>query len=187
MAEAINTLPGEIWKPVVGWEGLYEVSSFGRVYCLPRVVNSAFGAKARKSGKLMSCRPNRQTGYNEAALSAPGRKRRTSAHVLVCEAFIGPRPSDDHQVAHWDGVRTNNHVDNLRWATRKENAQDRNRHGTAPIGENAPNGKLTEAEVLAIRSEYRPIYGILKRIANKYNITSTQVLHIVHRRQWTHI
>lgn len=45
-------------------------------------------------------------------------------HRLVCEAFHGPKPTPKHEVAHWDGDKTNNTAPNLRWATHKENCQD---------------------------------------------------------------
>jgi hypothetical protein len=77
--------------------------------------------------------------------------RRTNVgfHVLVCEAFHGPRPSPDHEVAHCDGNRANNRSSNVRWATPKENAADRSLHGTQS-GSNHPAAKLLVADVLAI-------------------------------------
>ena len=108
-------------------------------------------------------------------------------HRLVCEAFHGAPPKGRNHVAHWDGVRDNNNVENLRWASPKENAEDRMRHGTAPIGEQGPNGKLTDAIVLEIRRRYQPGYGQLARLAREFGVTRTQILHIVKRRQWTHI
>lgn len=187
MADAINNDSAEIWKPVPGWEDFYEVSSLGRVMRLPRFVTTKNGALALKPRNFLTCPVNNRSGYPEVLLCDSGRKRRANVHSLVCEAFHGPKPTTIHQVAHNDGTRTNNRSDNLRWATPKENAFDRNSHGTAPIGEGAGNAKLTEHEVLAIRSEYQPGYGSLAKLGRKYRVTSTQILHIVRRRQWTHI
>jgi hypothetical protein len=72
-------------------------------------------------------------------------------HTLICEAFHGPRPSPAHEVAHNDGVKVHNHASNLRWATPKENAADRSKHGTQQSGSNHPFAKLLDEDVPVIR------------------------------------
>jgi hypothetical protein len=66
-------------------------------------------------------------------------------HHLVLEAFVGPRPAG-HEAAHGDGDKTNNALANLRWATPKENAADRYRHGTVLFGTRHPLGRKTSCE-----------------------------------------
>ncbi len=185
MADGVDSLPGEIWKPVPGYEKEYRVSSLGRVMSVDKWVNSKNGSLALRRAILLVPSVVKRTGYSSISLHRNGASRTTNVHRVVCEAFHGTMPG--WQVAHNDGCRTNNAAANLRWATAKENAADRNRHGTAPIGEGAGNSKLREADVLAIRREYTGEWGELKRIALKFGVTSTQILHIVKRRQWTHI
>lgn len=87
---------------------------------------------------------------------AVGLFRQTPVHRLVALAFLGPAPSPKHQVAHGDGVRTHNHVDNLRWATGTENQHDRVAHGTLAVGEDVHCAKLTAEQVRYIRARCKP-------------------------------
>lgn len=104
----------EIWKPVVGFEGKYEVSNRGRVK-----------SYVRKKGELL--KPGfSSTGYLTVAL---GRGNSRTLHSLVAEAFIGTRP-EGYEVLHADGTRTNNCVSNLSYGTRADNIQDSIKHGT---------------------------------------------------------
>lgn len=104
------------------------------------------GINGRSIGRLIPGSIN-NVGYI-ATIVQRGSVRKTNVpfHVLVCEAFHGPRPSSAHQVAHNDGSRINNTANNLRWATAKENASDRSRHGTQS-GSNHPFAKLLDDDL----------------------------------------
>lgn len=117
----------ERWLPVVGYEGLYEVSDRGQVKSLERSVRCREGIRLVRERIL---KPNTQrTGYRTVLLSVEGRKKTRSIHQLVLEAFVGPRPA--RMVAcHNDGVPDNNHLANLRWDTQSNNLFDAVRHGT---------------------------------------------------------
>lgn len=177
----------EEWRPVPGHEGRYEVSSEGRVRSVSRLVNSKNGSKAKKRGRILRPCKSARTGYLAVTLSTENRRTTHNVHRLVCEAFHGAPPIRSAQVAHGDGVRTNNRADNLRWTTAKGNAADRNEHGTAPIGEGAGNHKITESDVLAIRRAFTGKRGDLSWLGRKFGITKQQVRNIVQRKQWTHI
>jgi len=84
-------------------------------------------------------------------------------------------------------MKTNNLPSNLRWATAKENAEDRELHGTDPKGSRAGNSRLTEEDVLRIRAKYRKRYGALTDLGREYGVTNACIWNIVHRKQWTHI
>lgn len=120
----------ERWLPVVGWEGLYEVSDQGRVRSLPREVNNRWGTTCRRSGRLLAP-VARKDGYLHVTLYDSGKQRHRPIHVLVLEAFVGPRP-DGHVACHWDGDRRNASLGNLRWDTPAANSADMIRHGTVP-------------------------------------------------------
>lgn len=123
----------EVWKPIRGFEGVYEVSNTGKVRSLDRVITSKTGWNAFKKGVDLKPLDNGH-GYKTVTLWKNGRMTQRYIHRLVAQEFIGPSPSELHQVAHWDGVRGNNRVENLRWSTSMENAQDKKRHGTSGIG-----------------------------------------------------
>lgn len=118
----------EQWKPVPGFEGLYEVSDHGNVRSLDRMTTGPSGTIRRRRGRLL--RVNYSSNYPMIALSKNGKPSAHSIHRLVAAAFLGiPPNADELHVCHWDGDRTNNHVSNLRWDTPTGNFEDMKRHG----------------------------------------------------------
>ena len=108
----------EIWKPVVGFEGSYEVSNFGRVRSLARVIRLSNGRlKPIKETVLL---PHLCKGYYAVRLWSKGKSHFKTIHRLVAQAFI-PNPEGKPQIDHIDTNTLNNNVDNLRWATGQEN------------------------------------------------------------------
>lgn len=176
----------EVWRDVVGYEGLYQVSSEGRLRSIPRLVNSKNNSFALKQGKVLDGYVDPK-GYTQAHLYRDGRCRTTSLHIVVCEAFHGPKPTDEHQVAHGNGRPSDNAASNLRWATPKENSADRLIHGTDGRGEKAPSGKLTAAQVTEIRRDHGGFYGEGMRLARKFGVTNAQITNIIKNRQWMHM
>lgn len=188
MAEQPDTLPSEEWRAVVGYEGLYEVSSCGRVRRLMEFLPSADDPTLYKPSRYRIISAYRgPNGYPQARLSKAAKAKTCLVHRLVCEAFHGPAPKGQSHVAHWDGDRANNRAENLRWASPRENAEDRNRHGTAPVGDCAPNRRLTSDAVIEMRRLYKGRHGDLARLSRQFGVTPTQVLHVVKRKHWTHI
>lgn len=122
----------EEWRPVFGYEGLYEVSDLGRVRSLPREVdNSGLGPGRKYTYPGKTLKPSRmKIGYQSVTLSYKGQKKPSYVHRLVCEAFQGPPRDGKTQVCHYDGDRHNNSNSNLRWDSPKGNMQDAKRHGT---------------------------------------------------------
>jgi hypothetical protein len=114
----------ERWLPVPGYETAYEVSDHGRVRSLDRRVPSGQGKTRIARGRIL--RPSLVHGHPAVSL---GRVRKEYVHALVLQAFVGPAP-DGMECCHGDGVRTNNHLSNLRWGTRLSNNLDAIRHGT---------------------------------------------------------
>lgn len=140
-----------IWKPVLGWDGFYEVSDAGRLRSVDRVSVTSAGPRLYR-GKLLANTPNKD-GYIVHRLSCPSRQEYIYAHAAVLSAFIGP-PPDGHEVCHNNGDRADNRLLNLRYGTRSENALDRHLHGTfdcVPTGSKCASAKLTETDVVWIR------------------------------------
>lgn len=119
----------------------------------------------------------------------PGRKWRL-IHHLVLEAFVGPRPTG-FQCCHNDGDPTNNHLENLRWDTAKNNMKDRDRHGRTRRGEMHCDAKLTETQVREIRRAHTPHKkkgpGTPAMLAKQHGVNVGTIQAIVYRRTWKHI
>jgi hypothetical protein len=117
----------EIWKDIKGYEGLYQVSTFGRVKALSRTIVDSMGRHMCREERILCPRISSQTGYPAVNLSKDSEARTHNIHRLVAEAFI-PNPSDLPCINHKDESRDNNHVENLEWCTYLYN----NTYGTAP-------------------------------------------------------
>jgi hypothetical protein len=121
----------ETWKPVVGFENSYEVSTSGRVRSL-------------RAGKLMA--PQKLTnGYMGIHLAfGDGRRRVTTVHRLVAEAFI-PNPSELKEVNHVDFDKSNNVVANLEWASRGQNSKHNYANGRVDLSKLQRKVKAVDA------------------------------------------
>lgn len=132
----------EVWRPVVGFEGAYEVSNCGGMRALDRVIRTSNGRTWLYPGQPIKPWPHVRAGHR--LVNVCGRTR--YLHTLVLEAFIGPRP-DGMIGLHADDRPWNNHVSNLRWGTSADNAQDciRNGHNHYMQRETCPRGHVLVA------------------------------------------
>ena len=177
----------EIWVSVKGCEGLYEVSNFGNLRGLPRKVTQRNGHPYFVTGKDLKGSISPVTGYRVVSISDGETKKTKSVHRLVAMAFI-PNPFDKPEVNHIDGNKQNNRVDKLEWVTSSENQTHAHEIGLQPeiFGESHPNSKLTEADVLKIREDYKN--GKLQReIAEEFGICRQNVSDIVNFKLWKRV
>lgn len=177
----------EKWVPVVGFVG-YEVSDLGNVRSY-RPRNGRGGLTATPH----SLKQNKdKDGYSILTLrSEDGRDRTQKVHRLVLEAFIGPCP-EHMQACHNNGDPSDNKLENLRWDSVSENAQDRSNHGrfvcNYPRKRGSAHGssKLTEDQVLSIRAMYALDYSKAE-IARRFNLSAPHVRQVVERHTWKHV
>lgn len=164
-----------IWKPVKGFEGLYELSETGIVRSLQRKVQQ--GTRTIKPQQLKPRINN--CGYLNVRLSKEGRKVIKYLHVLLAEAFI-PNPDYKKEVNHKDGNKLNNDLDNLEWMTHAENVQHAYDKGliilkTKPVIDTCTGKIFISVKVAAI--VYNIKYGTLRNYLSgniKNNKTSLQ-------------
>ena len=176
-----NELMNEVWHPVVGYEGLYEVSNQGRVRSVDRWITYRNGDKHLHKGRLLSVYTNRG-GYLAVKLYKDNKMANWMVHTLVAYAFLGPRPKD-MQVRHGVFGQKVNTPENLSYGTRLENAEDALRDGTRARGTRQGSNKLTEAQVLEIYNAPRTP-GSGRALAKQFGVDPMQISRIRNQKQW---
>lgn len=116
----------ETWKAVVEFPDHYEISSNGRLRSkdrkTPYITRHGTPSIRRQAGRILK-EKKCHSGYIYYCLTVNGDYFYRKGHSMVLEAFVGPRPSSDHQADHIDFNRANNEVDNLQWLTSIENTR----------------------------------------------------------------
>lgn len=141
-----------IWKSVVGFEGLYEVSSCGVVRSVPRIINYADGRKYTYPSKVLSHNINKTNSAHLVHLYKNSKRTAKTVHRLVMEAHCPNTDYSKAEINHKDGNRNNNTVDNLEWCSRLENMQ----HGFSTglinnTGSNHGNSIYNEAQIAHVK------------------------------------
>jgi hypothetical protein len=147
----IESYADERWLPVVGFEGLYEVSSHGRVRSVDRIVKLDNHPKLKQRtmrGRLLFQKTNRPVAAGsyirkQVALWKNNKEQTVNVARLVAEAFL-PNPSGLMFVLHLDDDATNNCVSNLQWGDHAENvrqAVERGRFPSGPCHHNYKHGR----------------------------------------------
>lgn len=155
----------EVWKDIPDWP--YQVSSLGRVrrvrYLQPQVCIG---------------------GYLRVEMNNGDQTCRKLIHRMVAAAFHGPCPPDKREAAHKDGNPQNNTPENIYWATAKENAADRVRHGNSPSGSENTNAKLTDEQVREIRRLYHE-HGLGgPTLAKRYGTSNHSIYRVVNNKSY---
>jgi len=180
-------MDNEIWKSVKGYEGLYEVSNFGRMKSLSKKVrNGANSYCVRKEIILTGTISNK--GYVKVILVKDGQKQQYSVHRIVMMMFV-PNPNNMPQVNHLDTNKQNNAVSNLEWCDGSRNMKHACKNGLRDFlkGETHPTAKLSTKEVLEIRRIWDTNMVKIHEIAEIFNITYANAQSIVKRHSWKHI
>lgn len=179
----------EEWRPVVGWEGLYEVSSWGNVNTVEHRAPSRGGVGFKTvPGMRRKTQLNRH-GYPVVCLRHGKIVQLRTVHRMVVEAFIGPIP-DGMNTNHLDGVRSNNRLQNLEICTASENHLHRCRVMGRGRGETHNLAILNNEKVIAIRAEYaarKRNYGACADLGRKYGVSSAVIQSVVTGRNWKHV
>lgn len=167
----VENMPNEIWKPVNGYEGHYEISNKGRIKSVQRTIKSTSGDRVLLSKiKPVFIGPH---GYMFAHLRKDKKARTIPVHRIIAIAFI-PNPEGKPCVNHIDADKTNFHISNLEWVTYKENL-----HHALKLSKGG-NSKLTVEQVIEIRnSKEKNVH-----LAKKYNVVVETISHIKNNKTW---
>ena len=171
----------ELWLPVPGWEGLYDVSDLGRVKSLDRTDRRG----RQVTGRILKiCYDS--DGYPIVGLSRDRTTLTQKVHCLVAAAFIGPRP-EGLIVLHGSKSRADNRACNLRYGTHQQNTADRLRDGTYGIGAQNSKAKLSEADIRLIRARLATGGESQQSIANHFGVAQVTISEIKTGRTWAHL
>ncbi len=179
----------EVWKAVVGYEGFYKVSSFGRIMTVPRRAVRSNGSPVTVRVKELNPWVIGNYGHLFVKLyKEPGKGRTIAVHRIVLEAFKGPCP-EGMESCHNDGNSQNNWASNLRWDSRQANMDDREKHGKHVKGKDSYRAKLTDEDIPVIREMLRAdtSRGVLTRIAEKFKVNPSAIWYIKTGQTWKHI
>lgn len=161
----------EIWKNIHEFTE-YQVSNFGRV-------------KSLEKNKVKKLTKNKKSGYQSFGIWMNKTMYSFYIHRAVAKAFI-PNPLNLPEVNHKDGDKTNNHVSNLEWCTKKHNMQHAYKNELINnSGIMHPRHKLTETQIYEIRN----LSGKMKQldIAKKFNVSSPTISYIINKKIWQHL
>lgn len=171
----------EVWIPVLGYEGYYEVSNLGEIRRDVEARHRSLGVPGKKIKPVRN-----RTGYERVSLSKDGVVTGHNLHRIILSSFCGPPPFEGAQAAHNDGDNGNNVLTNLRWASPKENQSDVDRHGMRCRGEDVFGAVLVEESVRKIR--WRISQGERNRpIAEDFGVSISTIHLIRHNRIWRHV
>jgi len=169
----------EVWKKTPDYPD-YEVSDLGMVRSWK---NGRWGRTEKP--RVMKLYKDRK-GYLSTFIRNEGEKSsKIRIHQIVLEMFSGPRP-EGMVACHNDGNPSNNHMGNLRWDTVQSNMADKLKHGTAQKGENAPNNRLKNQEIIEIRR----LGGMglnTSLISKMFKVSKSHVRRVIRRTRWAHI
>lgn len=151
----------EVWKDVLGYEGLYQISDRGRV-------------KNARSGRVL--KPHLLVnGYIQTMLSRGGKRRQPLVHRLVAEAFLPTPAEEQNQINHKNGNKTDNRVENLEWCTAGENNRHR-RHVLMLDGGGRPKRPV-------LCKETGTIYPSVNEAARRTGASRNGILRCCHGEQ----
>lgn len=195
----------EIWKDIKGYEGLYQVSTFGRIKRI-RFINNVTN---KLQNKLLSMNKYDNLGYRTICLCKNGETKYKRVHRIVAETFI-PNSQNLPCINHKDGNKKNNNVENLEWCTYSYNTKHAMKNGlfnmekfrsatkqnikiaqkSSPVlkgGENNPKAILNEKDVLEIRRAYSNKEMSSKQLSEKYGVHISTIQRILSRKTWSYL
>lgn len=180
----LDDLENEIWKDIKDFEGLYQVSNFGRIKSFIKYhgVNTRIIKQSKNSN-----------GYFKTTLSKNKKRYYKKVHILVYEAFYNDKLKNNECVHHKDKIKDNNHHENLEKMTKYNHKKfhmtgsNNLNFGKNLSGENNPHHKLTEEQVIQIKILLLEGKLTQQEIANMFN-TSRQIVYLIKNEKiWKHV
>lgn len=169
----------EIWKDIIGYEGLYQVSSFGKIKRLKKITKwfSRNHWCQRIDEEKNLFQEKNTTGYNTVKLHKNGKITKKNVHRIVAEAFLENK-ENKQTVNHKDGNKQNNNINNLEWATYGEN----NKHAFDVLGKKgAFCGKATPNSRKVMRMDTNKIFRSVREAAFSIGVNQSSLSEALSR------
>lgn len=175
----------EIWKDIYNFEGAYQISSFGNIRSLDRIITNSFGIDKKYKGMIRKCRVGNK-GYLYCNIWNNQTYKTVKPHRLVAIHFI-PNPDNKPQVNHKDGNKLNNNVENLEWSTSKENINHAWENGLAisKVGDNMNGAILKEIDIPIIRELSKSMTQ--QAIADIFKVNRATIQLVLYGKTWKHV
>lgn len=174
----------EKWKSINGYEGVYEVSNFGRVKTLDKFIKGRNNSFSPRKSKIIKGEIDKD-GYHVVTLTHNRLVKKYKVHRLVAIHFV-PNVENKPQVNHIDNVKNNNVVANLEWVYPSENSLHMKKCNRQATGEKVGNSKLCAKKVLEIRGLCKG--GVsYNHIASTYDVYVSTIYKINKRETWKHL
>lgn len=164
----------EQWKQIEGYEGLYEVSNYGRVKSLERFITDSVGRRRKIKTKLIKLVLSNRGYYMFTLNKVP-----VLVHRVVANSFI-PNPDNKPQVNHIDGNKQNNHISNLEWCTNSENQSH-------AINNELKYSILNKEDVIKIKQLLHNKKLTYEEIGNMFGVHRSTIKAIQYNKNWKHI
>lgn len=175
----------EIWKDIPGLN-YYQASNLGNIKSLPKMVNNNLTKVPYLMKGRILVQMNTTTGYKRVSVIDGNEKKQISVHRLVAMAFLD-NPDNKRTVNHKNGIKYDNRIENLEWATYSENTSHAIKNGLKIPGSGSTwhRSKVDELQVIVIR-KLRDIV-LQRELARYFNINRTTVSFIQSRKSWNQV
>lgn len=178
----------EIWKPIIGFEGLYEVSNYGNIKSLEKIRKMPNGNTRVYSEKILKQYNNNRgrLGYKMVYFHYLGKKYVKYVHRLVAIHFV-ENINNYNIINHIDGNSLNNIATNLEWCTLEQNNNHAVINNLRPLGEDIYNSKFSNNDVIKIRDLYNTGKYSQMYIAKLFNVNFRNIHNIIRHKTYKSI
>lgn len=173
----------ELWEDIEGYETLYKVSNLGRIKSLNRTNVNKNGIKRKLKERVLKLSDGSK-GYLIVSLSKNNKIKSCTVHSLVANAFV-IKKSDNLQVNHINGIKSDNRASNLEWVTASDNLLHAHRIGIKKplLGNEHPSSVLTESDVIWLRKNKGKFRTDEK--AKEFSVSCTTIRDAISGRTWS--
>jgi len=192
-------MENEIWKDINGYEGLYQISSLGRVKSFAKVKTGKRPSRGYYCGReiYMSICDNGR-GYMFVSIRCGSKKKNKYIHRLLAQHFI-PNPQNKPQVNHINGIKSDNRIENLEWVTERENAIHAFKNGylhqlpkMQKLASEATRGEQNTRSILKdidipIIFKMNKAGHIQSSIAKHFGVCRATIGYVLNRKTWNHV